>query len=147
MNFGLVYIQKLIKIKRRSHNTLYHGSACFSITKEFAKYIIDRKKVILKEYKNTLACDEVFLQSIIMESPYKHRIANFEELYIGNARYIDRSRPSGKNSPYVWKIDDYQDLLNADDRICFARKFDENIDISIVEKLGNYILDENIKGI
>lgn len=61
INHSLVRLQKLIGISRKMSMQLYHGSALFSITDNFARYILENKLKIIQEYKFTLACDEVFI--------------------------------------------------------------------------------------
>ena len=46
-----------------------------------------------------------------------------------NMRHIDWKR----GGPYVFRINDYEELIGV--RSIFARKFDENIDIDIVNKI------------
>lgn len=46
-------------------------------------------------------------------------------------RYIDWTR----GNPYVWKIEDYNRLINSD--YLFARKFDEKISKNIIDKIYN----------
>ena len=54
-----VTIQKLLRINRNKNITFYKGSNWFSITNEFAKYVISREKDIRKVFRYTLCCDEV----------------------------------------------------------------------------------------
>jgi hypothetical protein len=48
-------------------------------------------------------------------------------------RYIDWNR----GQPYVWRVNDYNKLMNTD--FLFARKFDINTDFNIVEKIYDYL--------
>lgn len=70
-----------------------------------------------------------------MNSDFKNKIAYFEELYYGNARFIDMTRPHQKNFPHIWSKEEYNILINASKQICFARKFDEKVDIDIVKMI------------
>lgn len=50
-------------------------------------------------------------------------------------RYIDWNR----GNPYVWKINDYKELINSE--YLFARKFDYNIDRYIVDKISEKLTE------
>ena len=46
----------------------------------------------------------------------------------------------GKNnsgSPYVWRSDDFNELINSES--LFARKFDTKIDDKIINLISNYV--------
>ncbi|MDB1921722.1 beta-1,6-N-acetylglucosaminyltransferase [Clostridium tertium] len=138
LNHSIASIQRYLKIMRKDE-IVYHGSALFSITHEFATYLISLKDVIRKEYKYTLACDEVFIQTIIMNSKFKNNINHYEEKHISNARYIDWENKK-RNSPNSFKLKDYDKLINLPHYICFARKFEETVDFQIVEKIRDYVM-------
>ena len=139
INFGLVYLQKILHIEKHLDMDVYQGSALFSITGECAKYIESKAGDIYKTFRFSLAADEVFLQSILMASNYRSNIANIEKDITSNARLIDRTRPDGKNSPHVWRKNEFDYIVNQSEDICFARKFDEKIDFEIVEKIYKHI--------
>lgn len=144
LNHALAYIQKAIGIQRDKTNQLYSGSALFSITEDFARYVLKHKREILHEYKHTLACDEVFLHTLIMKSEFKRNIYTSENPYKCNARYIDRDSPHRqRNSPVIFTIDDFGTLINAGEGIMFARKFDQNIDIDVVKMLYEHIKQQS----
>ncbi len=135
LNFGLVEIQKILRIQKNTDIELYHGSAMFSITGKCARYILSKQKEIYKRFRYTLAGDEVFMQTILMSSEYKNHIYGINFTKSENARLIDRSRPDGKNSPHIWRIDELSVFKDKPTNKMFARKFDQNKDIEIVEAL------------
>ena len=139
LNFGLVEVQKIFHIKKNTDIELYQGSALFSITGKCAKYILLRKDEIHKRFHLSLAADEVFMQTMLMESEFKERVCDVDKEYSENARLIDRTRPDGKNSPHIWRKEEFETLINADKNKMFARKFDEKTDIDIVEKIYNEV--------
>ncbi len=139
LNFGLMEVQKLLHIKKNTDIELYQGSALFSITGECAKYVLSKKQEIYKRFHLSLAADEVFMQTILMASEFKERICEIDKEYSENLRLIDRTRPDGKNSPHVWRIEELETLLNAKENKLFARKFDEKIDMEIVNKIYNEV--------
>jgi hypothetical protein len=127
ISHGLVQMQKILKIKR-DDELLYHGSALFSITHQCAQYVLEHEKTIQQKYKTCIAADEVFLQTLIMNSPYKDYIYHFENSD-GNLRYIDWEHKKG-SSPKTFEIGDFEKLMSLPEQYCFARKFsDSNIDI------------------
>lgn len=78
--------------------------------------------------------DEFLFNSLIMNSPFRSNISEKK-----NLRYIDWSE--GNASPKVLKMEDFEKVINSN---CFiARKFDENVDKEIIEK----IISEINKGI
>ena len=130
LNHSFVKIQKFFRINRHDRE-LFHGSALFSITDECAKYILSKEKDIKKRYRYCLAADEVFLQTEIYNSKFRDRLYYNDERY-SNARLIDWNRRSG-NSPYVFKVEDFDLLINAKNKV-FARKFEEE-EYEIIDKL------------
>lgn len=130
LNHSFVKIQKFLRINRHDRE-LFHGSALFSITDECAKYILSKEKDIKKRYRYCLAADEVFLQTEIYNSKFRDRLYYNDERY-SNARLIDWNRRSG-NSPYVFKVEDFDLLINAKNKV-FARKFEEE-EYEIIDKL------------
>lgn len=142
-NYSIVKLQQLFKFSRNNQN-LYHGSAYFSITYNLAKYIVERKEYIEKKYKYTLAADEVFFQTEVMNSPYKNSIYKYGEKNKGNLRFIDWKRRKG-NSPYTFKEEDFNLLISMGEDICFARKFDEKTDSNIVPKLYEWLKQRGAK--
>ena len=135
LNFAFVYLQKGLHIRYNTDIKLYQGSALFSITKGFAEYLIKNEEEIHRRFRWSLAADECFVQTMAMKSEYKDFIEGIEGQTSCNARLIDRTRPDCKNSPHVWRSDELDFILNQPTNICFARKFDERIDIDIVKQI------------
>lgn len=129
-----LYVQKVLKVQRNSDIELYCGSAMTSLTHDCVKYILAKKDEIKRRFDYTLAADEVFLQTMIAKSSYKDQIYKFENSSSANVRLIDWGRREG-NSPYTFGVEDYEQLINVDEDICFARKFDESVDLEIVLRL------------
>lgn len=138
LNHGLAKIQQHLRMRRTRSRRFYHGSAYFSISREFAEYVHTKACEIRADYKWTLAADEVFIQTLIMESPFRERVHTFEEKHFGNARWIDRDRGRG-NSPYTFRIEDLQALLSAPAGLLFARKFDEDVDSAIISEIEDHL--------
>lgn len=138
LNKTSLFIQKLLHVNRNSDLELYSGSALTSLTHECVTYLLDRKEEISRRFKYTLAADEVFLQTMIYNSLFREKIYKFERTYNANVRFIDLSRKDG-NPPYTLFVSDFDELISADEDVCFARKFIESADMEIIEKLYDYL--------
>lgn len=120
-------IQKFFHVKRKTYvNTeIYKGTNWFSKTHQFAVYLLDREKDIHKYFGFGLCADELFLQTIIMNSPFRNDVVN------DCLRYVDWER--GK--PYTFSDEDF-DLLMSSNKL-FARKFDYSKNPEIVDHIFN----------
>lgn len=130
INYKLVGLQKKFHFKRK-HPDYFKGSNWFSITDELAKYILKNKKKIRIQYKFTWCCDEVFLQTLIMNSKFKIKLSPsaFENNSESCLRYIDWNR----GTPYVFKSDDFDSLIDSD--CLFARKISNANNCELSKKL------------
>ena len=134
-----IKIQKIFGIHRQFHfsSKLKKGSQWFSITYDLAMYILDQEKNIQKRFKKSLASDELFLQTIVFNSPFRDNLYyNNDAGRYYNMRFIDFQR----GNPYVFRESDFDMLLDRQE--LFARKFDWNTDKKIVEKISNSILED-----
>lgn len=130
-------VQKLLGVNRIKNSPLQYqkGTNWFSITDDLAKYVVDHSDELLEKYKYTLCCDEVFLQTLVVNSPFASNLyhAKFDNDIHAIMRFIDWER----GNPYVFRNDDIEELLQSD--MLFARKFSLNVDNEIVETISNYV--------
>lgn len=134
----IVELQKILRIKRK-FETMYHGSAYFSIKNDLVSYIV-RNKSFIKKYKYTLGADEVWLQTLVKNSIFINTVNEFEKPK-ANLRYIDWKRRNG-SSPYVFRIADAEELRSViNTKYIFGRKFDENVDEKIIVEIYKYLED------
>jgi len=140
------YKSKLLKINEnyRLLPKLYKGANWFCISGELCNYIFEylqKNDWYKNAFKKAFCGDEVFFQTIIMNSKYKDKIYNYNSEYDDNhmaLRYIDWN--SGPEYPKMLTEDDFENIKNTKNNDCiFARKFNENIDI------GKYKIEFNIK--
>ncbi|WP_295163478.1 beta-1,6-N-acetylglucosaminyltransferase [uncultured Brachyspira sp.] len=138
-NFGKIYRKLLGRklrevlsdipfIKRTTPENIYYGSQWWNLTDNAVKYILDYNKTnpkFLKRFNYTWGSDEFFFQSILLNSKFKDNCINNALRYI-----IWRG-----GAPINLKIKDYEKLKNNIKDNLFARKFDENIDNDIIDKL------------
>lgn len=137
----LLMFQKLLRIHRNQDLPLYAGSALTSLTHACVMYILSKEPEIRRRFYYSLAADEVFLQTMIGNSPFRDKIYQFDQTSHANVRLIDWEKRDD-NSPYTFKSNDFEMLIHADSDICFARKFDENIDFEIVQKLFDFLSNQ-----
>lgn len=138
LNNSMLIIQKLFRIDRRLDIEYQYGSQWFSITSNFAKYILSKKCQIKKMFKYTNCCDEIFLQTILVNSPFIKNVykKDFSDNYESIMRLIDWNR----GNPYTFRASDYNELVQS--KMIFARKFDENIDEKIIDKVYNFLMEK-----
>lgn len=128
----MTLFQKIAHLKRNAKIQFQKGPNWFSITDDLARYVIKRKEWIKKAFHDTICCDEIFLQTIVINSVFADRIyqyAGTENTEEAAMRLVDWER----GGPYVFKNEDYSELLNSN--MIFARKFDCQTDNNIVNKL------------
>ncbi len=128
LNHGCAHLQKPLMKYKKDYGQLYAGSALWSIPCDFGKYLIQSESRIKRVYKHSLAADEVFIQTICMNSEYRNRVSSY-----GAARLIDWKNREG-NSPKTFTIADIEELERAieNPNLMFARKFNGSIDMDIV---------------
>lgn len=134
-NHSCIKLQKILGFNRKRTN-LYHGSSYFSITNKFVEIIQMNTNKIIKEYKYTLACDEVWIQTLFKE--YENQGL---KLYCNNLRYIDWKRKDG-NSPRTFDETDYDMLVHTEENMLFVRKITEKKSMKLVNMLEKYIKED-----
>lgn len=111
----------------------YGGSSWWTLSNECADYILTFTKKnpnFLKFFKLTHAPDEMYFQTVIMNSPFKQRVLN------DNLRYVDWSE--GKQNPKILTAADFPELLSSDK--LFARKFDISVDATVLDLISGCAL-------
>lgn len=114
-------IQKLLGIKRRLYKGFpdqYGGSTYWSLSRKAIDYIFTFMKnnpKYLKRFKYTFCAEEIFFQTILLNSPLKETIIN------NNLRFILWETRNG-NFPANLDATDYKSIQESD--ALFARKFE-----------------------
>ncbi len=106
------------------------GSGYWTLYKEHADYVMRFVRSHPKYprfFRRGDVPDEIFFQTILLDSPYKADIIN------DDLRYVDWSDP--QESPKVLGMDDWEKLEACDD--LFARKFDIGRDADILSMIDN----------
>ncbi|MCI8416369.1 MAG: beta-1,6-N-acetylglucosaminyltransferase [Lachnospiraceae bacterium] len=121
-------VQRLLHVNRLKNSslTLQKGANWFSITDALVRYTLEREAFIHRTFSRSVCADELFLQTIVANSPFAEQIyAPYgDENSMANLRYIDWKRGEN-NSPYVFRREDVKMLQKLPH--LFARKFEENI--------------------
>ena len=104
------------------------GSGYWTLYKEHADYVIQfirNHPKYVRFFRRGHVPDEIFFQTILLNSPYRGDIVN------DNTRYIDWSDP--REAPKVLVKDDWKKLERCAD--LFARKFDVSRDESVLSMI------------
>jgi hypothetical protein len=129
LNTILRKTQSFLGIKRRLFAIKYYGgSSWFNISREVTKFIINftvENPAFYEQFKYTLSGDEIYFQTLIMNSPFADKVVNDDK------RYIDWA--SGPEFPRTLRIEDFDKIKASGD--FFARKFDWKTDKEVIEKI------------
>lgn len=106
------------------------GSQWWTITAEAAFEILeysDRYPEVLEYFKKSIIPDECFFQTLFMRGSYRDKRAmNLTFINWGNNR----------RSPEMLTIEDTEKVKEASNTFCFARKFELQQSVSLIEWLG-----------
>lgn len=121
--YGLYRLQLLFNFKRKItfQEKLYGGSTYWTIPRNALEYVIDftqEKPEFLNRFKHTFCAEEIYFQTIIMNSKYAQNVVD-EDL-----RFIDWGRV-GEVRPAYLDENDF-DTIVASNKL-FARKIKSNI--------------------
>lgn len=128
---SLKAIQKVFHVNRNKDTIFQKGSNWFSITDSLARYVVSKDGWIKKTFHDTICCDEVFLQTLIVNSTFKSRLARttFDDSNEMFMRLIDWKR----GNPYVFTIDDLSEIKASP--MLFCRKFSSDVDVNVVDTI------------
>lgn len=130
-------LQRLLKIDRTKGKEFQYGSNWFDITDDFAKYVLKNKPWVIKHFKKTCCADELFLQTLLFNSPFysnNYYCLNEKNRILQRNRYTDWTR----GQPYTFKKEDYNEIINIKESL-FIRKFNYKNDAEIVNKLFDWL--------
>lgn len=132
-----INMQIILHINRNQGIRFAKGANWFSIPHDFAAYVVSKERWIKHTFKYSFCCDEVFLQTILINSQFIDRLfyQGFDNNTVSMMREIDWKR----GDPYIFRIDDLQQLKTSDRM--FARKFNSKIDVAIINAIKQYIMN------
>ena len=115
----------------------FGGSSYWCLPRECIEYIyelITQNRAFVSFFKYVDVPDEIFFQTIILNSPFERLAVN------DNLQYTDWKDPDA-GSPAILCTSDFGKLLSSPK--LFARKFDVSIDAEVLDLIDQEILDEN----
>ena len=129
---GFSKLQKAIGFKRsfsKNFPPLFGGSTYWSLKRESLEYVFqymnDHPKY-LKRFNYSFCSEEIFFQTILLNSPMKETLIN------NNMRFIIWEERNG-NFPANLDSSDYENIKNSD--ALFARKFEYPVSESLLNKI------------
>lgn len=137
IEYAFVFLQFLLRIDRiHGQYVPAKGSQWWSITDDFASFILSKEEWIRKNYHKTRASDEVFVSVLAYNSEFRNRLYSwdFNNDCISNQRLLDWNR----GFPYLYHIEDYGEIVSSD--LPFVRKTDMRLDGGLVQKLYDRIM-------
>ncbi|MGL6247913.1 MAG: beta-1,6-N-acetylglucosaminyltransferase [Culicoidibacterales bacterium] len=154
-NYGSIYYKKhktrrdnllvvfdLLKRKNKLFPELpklYKGSQWIGITVEFRNYMFEyfkKNPKYSKAFQKSLCGDELFFQTLVMNSPFRNQVYKTNEL-IGDSekalRYIDWE--TGPDSPRTLDVTDIDKIILFDQECFFARKISHDLSLEELKHL------------
>ena len=142
---GFSLLQRIFATDRTRRNRkgglrYAYGANWFSITDDLARYTIGQAGWIRKNFRHTNCADELFLQTIVANSPFLEKTCmRLEDLPRNDYHMITRNIDWTRGQPYVWRSEDLSELLASD--FCFARKFDWAADAAVIKSIEAFLLE------
>lgn len=139
----LAKLQKKLSLQKKNDKfkllpKLYKGPNWFCVSYEFCEYLLEylkQNKWYEDAFKDSLCGDEVFFQTILMNSRFKsnvYKLNEFDDNHMA-LRYIDWT--TGPEYPRLLDESDFDKIKENKNSDCiFARKFKETINIDNFNK-------------
>ncbi len=138
-----VKIQSILGVNRLKNENLdiHKGINWFSLTDECVRYIISKRDWIEKRLKYSKYGDEVFIHTLIWNTPFRDKIFNgFDGDRMQAAlRLVDWKR----GSPYTFRSEDYDMLIQS--KHLFARKFSLDVDADVIKRIEKTLIQKTKK--
>ncbi len=133
IQWRIVGLERRFKIDRvkNAAGPFAKGANWFSCTHAYLSTLVKEEAAILKRYANTRCCDEVFLQSHLVSTPFREHL--YDSTFSGSQRSNMRAVDWERGEPYTFQDEDLEPLLNSP--YLFARKFDEQKSPHLISKL------------
>ncbi len=131
-------IQMALGIKINKDVDFKYASQWFSITDGLARYVVSQEEWLEKVFRHTSTCDEIFLATVVWKSDYRDKLYVSEAveanaLNNSNLRFIDWTRGESIRHPWTFRAYDFDLLMGVPH--FWARKFDENVDGEIIDRI------------
>lgn len=131
-------LQRKLGVNRASgvNHTFVYGSNWVSVTNSFVVDLLGCKASLVQLYSHSYCGDEIYKHTFAFNSKYKDRIYDLGDELRSSMRYMDWHR----GRPYTFRTNDFDELTRADR--FFARKFEDEVDKEIVQKLFDTIIEQ-----
>lgn len=128
-NKAWFFLAKIFPFRRKLPGNLewYGGSAYWCFTKECIEYInefVQPKKEFVKFFEHVKIPEEIFFQTVLLNSPFKSQLVN------DNLRYIVWSN---SRHPAILGRENFKHFMSTNK--LFARKFDITIDEVVLDMI------------
>lgn len=131
-----VKLQKRLSIKRNTEVHFRKGAQWFSITDDLARYVVGHEDEIERQYRYTKCADEIFLQTLVYNSPFYQQVYSLD--YNNSCHAMLRLIDWKKGNPYIYRNHDFEELIHSEE--LFARKFDDKVDFEIIEAIKKHFV-------
>ena len=114
---------------------IYGGSQFWCLTGECIKWInifVKQNPKFVKRFNYTYCTDEIFFQTLILNSPFKDKVVN------DNLKYIDWGGDINAYHPIILEKKDFEKIRESEK--LFARKFAQSKDSDILDMIDKMIL-------
>lgn len=125
------FFQQMFHLTRKLPSyKLYGGSVYCSLSEQAVKYCLESElaKDMIARLNNSTCGEEVFFQTVLMNSPLRDTIVT------SNLRYIDWSVPNG---PKVLVTEDVSNVIKSHNLFC--RKVDRRLSKDFLVSMNEYI--------
>ncbi|MBQ2854030.1 MAG: hypothetical protein IJE81_00995 [Oscillospiraceae bacterium] len=137
---AFMYMQKAAGFDRLKGQglTISTGWTWFSITHRHCRHLLEHRDFINRVFRYTVASDELFMGTMVVNFGLEDRVFDINSIEkndfaFGCKRLIDWER----GRPYIWGAEgteeDYKILMNSE--YLFARKFDENVNFELIQRI------------
>ena len=129
-------ISRLVKKRKLPEGfAIYGGSQFWCLTGECIKWInifVKQNPKFVKRFNYTYCADEIFFQTLILNSPFKDKVVN------DSLKYIDWGDEINAYHPLILEKKDFEKIRQSEK--LFARKFDQSKDSDILDMIDKMIL-------
>lgn len=131
---GFIRLQELLGLYRNRDVDFKKGSQWVSVTEGMARYFLNHKDRVRKTFKGTFCSDELVMQTLCWESPYRQHIHSLTSDGAGCMREISWREKPGSTEMILqdWSAADYEKLKGSP--ALFARKFNSR-DCGFLQKI------------
>jgi hypothetical protein len=131
---AFLWLQILLGYKRNKDVLFKKGTQWISITHDLVDYLLSQKKQVLDTCHHTFCSDEIFVQTVCWNSPFRDKIFDPHNEGRSCMRMINWK----DNQLIEWEEKDYDKLMQSD--ALFARKFSGK-HMDVVNNILKNILD------